>query len=226
MAPAGRVPRGAPWGHSAGGQSRAPRTDALPKAQVPGLHCVCPSPTLRGALPHPGGAFPSSRRAAPAPRAALIAPRGASSTPLHPPCPGGHCLLPGVHPPCPGSHHLPPRRAGGFGAPLPLLFPHLSALSQAPGLLPGPLLLSWSFLESPWSTRGFPLVPPQPRCARGRERPCAPRSLGPCQPQQAQPPQRSRRGTSPPTEKRGGRAPKPTPHTLLQPPEQRGTHPE
>lgn len=222
MAPPGRAPRsrrGAPWGESGGGESRAPLPDALPEPQVPGvhrphqgMHCMCPSSVLRGALPTSRGAFPSPRRASPTPRGALIAPRGASSTSLHHPCPGAHCLLPGVHPPCPGFHHPPPCRAGGSRAPLPLLFPQLS---QAPGLLPGSLLSSWSTLESKWSTRGFPLV--LPRRARRSVRPCAPVSLGPCQPQQAQPPQRSHRGTSPPTAKRGGKAPKPALHPSAAP---------
>lgn len=134
---------------------------------------------LRSALPTSRGAFPSPRGASPTPRGALIYPRGASSTSLHHPCPGVHCLLPGVHPPCPGFHHPPPCRAGGFGAPLPLLFPQFSALLQAPGLLPASLLPPWSSLESTWSSRGFPLVLPRPRRARSSVGPCAPRVLGP-----------------------------------------------
>lgn len=188
IAPAGRAPRsrrGAPWGESRGGESQGPLTDALPKSQVPGVHrphqgvhCMCPPSMLRGALLTSREAFSSPRRTSPIPRGAQIAPRGASSTSLHHPLPGVHCLLPGVHPPCPRSHRPAPCRAGGFGVPLPLLLPQLSALLQAPGLLPSSLLSSCSSLENTRSTRGFPLVLPRPRCAQGSMRPCAPRVLG------------------------------------------------
>lgn len=224
MAPPGRAPRArreAPWGQSGGGESQTPLTDALPKVQVPGVrgpHCMCPSSMLRGALPTSRGAFPSPRRASPTPRGAWIAPRGASSTSLHHPCPEVHCLLPGVHPPCPGLHHLPPCRAGGFAAPLPLLFPQLSALSQVPGLLPGSLLLSWSFLESTWNTPGFPLVLSRPRYARGSVRPCAPRVLGSLPtPTSAAATTVAQRHQPAHREKRGKRAPKTALHPSAAP---------
>lgn len=181
---------------------------------------------LRSALPTSRGAFPSPRGASPTPRGALIYPRGASSTSLHHPCPGVHCLLPGVHPPCPGFHHPPPCRAGGFGAPLPLLFPQFSALSQAPGLLPGSLLPSWSSLESTWSSRGFPLVLPRPRRARSSVGPCAPRVLGPLPtPTSAAAATVAHRHQPAHSEKGGGGHPN-QPCTLLQSPDQRWAHPE
>lgn len=80
------------------------------------------------------------------------------------------------------------------------------------------------------STRASPAAV----CSEQHEALCTPCTLGPCQPQQAQPPQRSRRGTSPPTAKRGGEGTQtsPTPfcspltrggHTQSSPNTQRGS---
>lgn len=121
--------------------------------------------------------------------------------------------------------HPPPHQAGGFGAPLPAGPSALSPLTgsgAAPGL-PAPTLQPLG--KHRW---GFPPVLSQPRCARSHAgAPCTPCPWAPANPNKhSRPPQRSHRGTGPPTATRGGGGSQTSPEPPLQPPAQGWAQPE
>lgn len=152
----------------------APLADALPASPVP----RGASPTSRGATPASRGASPVPRGASPAPRSALPTLRGASPSPRGCIPHAQGCI---THPTRP-----PPHQAGEFEAPLPAAPSSLSP----PRRLRGCSRVPRSHPGAPWkapvgvSTRASPAKV----CQEPRWGPVHPMSLGPRQPQQAQPP--------------------------------------